>query len=244
MKLNKEHIPLYYQLEQVLRKKITSDDFSAGKPLPTENDLCKEFGVSRTTVRQAFTALINEGLITRIPGKGTFLAQHDPNQKVVHYFNTTQSLADYLTFATLPKKIHHKGLVNPSIESAQLFDILPSHKVYTLRGIRLQNDVPLCYFIISILPEYADLFAGEDIKKKPVLTILIEKLGTTVQKVNQKIRTAKANDRLSKFLCIKKDDPVLILDTAYYIDDKVVETGLNYFNAELFHYKMELIHKI
>ena len=244
MKLNKEHIPLYYQLEQVLREKITSGDFSAGEPLPTENDLCKEFGVSRTTVRQAFAALINEGLITRIPGKGTFLAKHDPNQKVVHYFNTTKSLAEYLTFATLPKKIHHRGLVNPPIRAAQLFDISPSQKVYTIRGIRLQNNIPLCYFIISILPEYADLFAGEDVKKEPVLTILIEKLGTTVQKVNQKIRAAKADDRLSKFLCIKKGDPLLILETAYYIDDKVVETGLNYFHSELFNYKMELIHKI
>ena len=81
MRLKRDQIPLYYQLQQLLRKKILSGVLPLDVPLPTENELCKEYSVSRTTVRQAFAALKNEGLIFRIPGKGTYIAANKPNDK-------------------------------------------------------------------------------------------------------------------------------------------------------------------
>ena len=72
-KLERGGIPLYYQLEQILRGKITSGEISPDEPFPTESELCEQYGVSRAVVRQAFASLMNDGLIYRIPGKGTFL---------------------------------------------------------------------------------------------------------------------------------------------------------------------------
>ncbi len=56
-------IPLYYQLENVLREKITSGSYGDGEQLPTEIELIEEYGVSRITVRQALAALAEDGLI-------------------------------------------------------------------------------------------------------------------------------------------------------------------------------------
>jgi len=71
--LRDKAIPLYYQLETILRKKITSGDFPPEAPLPSEEMLAAEYGVSRITVRQALSYLEKDGYVLRQRGKGTFV---------------------------------------------------------------------------------------------------------------------------------------------------------------------------
>jgi DNA-binding GntR family transcriptional regulator len=66
-----KRIPLYYQLENLLREKIVSGELEPGDKLPTELELIEQYGVSRITVRQALQALADEGLIERKQGRGT-----------------------------------------------------------------------------------------------------------------------------------------------------------------------------
>src|SRR5262245_62551455 len=68
-------IPLYYQLENILREKIVSGAYAAGSRLPTESELIRIYGVGRITVRQALTALAKEGLIERKRRRGTFVTE-------------------------------------------------------------------------------------------------------------------------------------------------------------------------
>src|SRR5215470_4771444 len=76
-----KRIPLYYQLENLLRERIMSGVFGAGSRLPTENELIRQYGVSRITVRQALSALAEEGLIERRQGKGTFATERKPKRR-------------------------------------------------------------------------------------------------------------------------------------------------------------------
>jgi len=66
--------PLYKQLKDVLKQKITAGEFKPGEALPGERQLMETYGVSRVTVRQAIAELVNEGLLYRQHGKGTFIA--------------------------------------------------------------------------------------------------------------------------------------------------------------------------
>lgn len=68
-------IPLYHQIKRDLRERIQSGDFPEGSLLPTEAELQRHYGVSRTTVRQALSELVAEGLITRHAGKGTVVGR-------------------------------------------------------------------------------------------------------------------------------------------------------------------------
>lgn len=68
-------VPLYYQLQEVLKEKIESDCWKPGDSLPSEPELARRFGVSRVVVRQALAILEDDRQIVRIRGRGTFVAQ-------------------------------------------------------------------------------------------------------------------------------------------------------------------------
>ncbi|HEX4689106.1 MAG TPA: GntR family transcriptional regulator [Solirubrobacteraceae bacterium] len=66
-------VPRYYEIEQALRARVAK--LAPGDPLPSDAELCQEFGVSRMTARNAMAPLVQAGIVQRIPGRGTFVAQ-------------------------------------------------------------------------------------------------------------------------------------------------------------------------
>jgi GntR family transcriptional regulator len=66
-------VPFYYQLSELLEQEITSGSLQPGEQLPSEAELCEQFNISRTTVRQALNRLRERGLIERLKGQGTFV---------------------------------------------------------------------------------------------------------------------------------------------------------------------------
>lgn len=68
-------VPVYYQLKQLLKKQIENGELPPGGKIPTEEELCARYNLSRTPVRQALKELVFEGLLTRTAGRGTFVAQ-------------------------------------------------------------------------------------------------------------------------------------------------------------------------
>src|SRR4030042_4464897 len=68
-----DHQKLYFQLYEILKKKIESSEWQIGSQIPTEEDLCKMFNVSRVTVRTAVLELVRQGYLKRQQGKGTFI---------------------------------------------------------------------------------------------------------------------------------------------------------------------------
>jgi multiple sugar transport system substrate-binding protein len=67
-------VPIYHQLKLAIKKKIESGELEPGKRIPTEQELCDRYGISRTPVRQALKELVYEGLLVRRRGLGTFVA--------------------------------------------------------------------------------------------------------------------------------------------------------------------------
>lgn len=84
-KLNRQSpIPLYYQLKEILLDLIKSGELEEGR-LPTEEELCKKYSVSRGTVRKALAELESEGFIVTEPGRGTFLLKPKFEQSLLRF---------------------------------------------------------------------------------------------------------------------------------------------------------------
>jgi DNA-binding GntR family transcriptional regulator len=73
--LEQTPLPLYHQVKEELRARIVANEFAPGVALPTEEQICAEYRVSRITVRRALDELIGEGLITKRHGIGSFVAE-------------------------------------------------------------------------------------------------------------------------------------------------------------------------
>ena len=74
-------IPYHYQLRELLRDEVASGRWEVGERLPSERELCETFNLSRTTIREAIDALVNEGLLRREKGRGTFIAEPKITEK-------------------------------------------------------------------------------------------------------------------------------------------------------------------
>ncbi len=65
----------YRQLAEILRARIARGDWAPGRRMASENDLVQQYGLARTTVRRAIAVLAEEGVVTVVPQRGTFVAE-------------------------------------------------------------------------------------------------------------------------------------------------------------------------
>ena len=88
-------LPLYYQLKEHIKEAIVSGHFKPNDRLPTEEQLCKIFSVSRPVVRQAYEELIKEGYIDRIKGSGTFVEERSKTDSLLFSFAVVKFSAKF-----------------------------------------------------------------------------------------------------------------------------------------------------
>jgi GntR family transcriptional regulator len=127
-------VPLYKQIENYIREEIKSGKFNDGSFLPKEEKLANQFGVSRNTVRQGISNLVNEGVLKRTPGKGTVLAER----------TITTRLSEWHSFRNEMEKkgivvkdyFINAGFENASDEVYQKLNVDERKKVFKLERLR------------------------------------------------------------------------------------------------------------
>src|SRR6266513_39474 len=85
-------LPRYYQLKEIMRERVQSDEWMPGDLIPSERELGEQYGISRMTARQAITELVNEGLFYREQGKGTFVSRHKITQQLIRLTGFTEDI--------------------------------------------------------------------------------------------------------------------------------------------------------
>ena len=133
------HLVRYREIEEALRARIAS--LRPGDPLPSDTVLCRQFGVSRMTARHAMERLVDEGLVTRMPGRGSFVAQPGAHRR-----------ADQLM--PFSREMRHRGrrpssrilarTIRPSTpEEAAALGLDDAEPVVLLRRLRIADDEPI-----------------------------------------------------------------------------------------------------
>lgn len=87
-------VPKYYQLKEIIRDGIESEELGTGEMIPPERVLCERYGVSRMTARQAVMELVSEGLLYRVQGLGTFVAEKKLRQGTGRLTSFTQDMRE------------------------------------------------------------------------------------------------------------------------------------------------------
>lgn len=159
-KLSAEHnVPLYYQLESLIRRCISSGLLKPGDTLPSEMELCQTFNISRSTVRQAVGRLEEEGLVQRHQGKGSFVAEPKLHRRTENIYSFT---AEATAMGLKPgSRLLSFEVIKPGEAVRQLLELAAGTEVYCFTRIRTVDEVPLmletsyypCYIFPALTPE-------------------------------------------------------------------------------------------
>lgn len=134
-------LTLQYQIFMIIKRNISSNNLKPGDRLPTEEEICKAFNVSRSTVRSAIGELEKEGLINRIRGKGTFVAKSKMKRKMENIYSFSHQMqaeglvpsSHLLKFKKIPA----------TRDFADIFEIEKGEMLYEFVRIRLADNIPL-----------------------------------------------------------------------------------------------------
>lgn len=206
-------VPVYYQLKVLLRKEIAGGVYLPGEVIPSEHELTRRYGISRSTVRQALADLVQEGLLERIQGKGTFVAQPKLQD-------------DLLGRSTFKRQMEERGL-ETSIRVLQKHSNMATKRDQKLFGIESNETMFRLLRLISVSDEPV-FIESWDIPQRhcPGLleldlgqafySILIGQYKLPLHRVVKFIEPALADDFEADVLGIKRGSPVLLIERGSY----------------------------
>ncbi|GJM33865.1 MAG: transcriptional regulator [Saprospiraceae bacterium] len=238
--LNIDHsskIPLYLQVESLLRKIIALPKYQNGELLPNEINLSNRLGVSRSTTRQAINNLVNDGLVERKKGVGTRVSKRPTISRLDNWLSFTREMnAKGLKVINYDLQIQEELA---STEVAKALKIKEGRRIIKLHRLRGTEAKPAVVTTSWFHPRI-DLELDEDFSQ-PLYELLDKKYNTVVQYSQEEIRAEKADRLLAEQLNVEIGDP--ILSRYRIVSDqgrRLVEFNKTYYRADSFTYFIEL----
>lgn len=226
-KLKKGPVPLYYQLERILRNRVLSKEIGPNELMPTEMQLCEEFGISRATVRQAFKALENDGLIMREQGRGTFVIPRDQTQQRMRLYGAHDDL--YLSGIHTELKLLTKKLITPDENITKEMNLPEKEKLYYFTGLRsLAGNGYSSYFQAWVPAPYGKPISVKEGLEAPYLIRKVEQIaGDISSRIRQNIKAAVADKEISSIIKVDVGAPLLVIKRVYFTrEDNVLEMAV------------------
>src|SRR5215467_11412348 len=195
-------IPLYYQLENILREKIMSGAFPAGSRLPTEIELIRIYGVGRIMVRQALAALTKEGLIERKRRRGTFVTERKTRRRPFEErIDLTGSLDEIIASeASATFKVIEMNRIDADPHEAELFGLAAGEPLYRVKRLGLRGGAPHNLTLNFLPVEIGETLTQEDLRAGSLLQILEARFGLNLKSATQRITAALADPYIARLL--------------------------------------------
>ena len=233
----------YVSLAREVRKQILQGRYADGRRLPTEAELCARYQVSRQTVRRAFHDLVAEGMVYRIPGRGTFAAPRDGT-----YVRQLGSIHDLMGLSADTQM----DVITPLRRQVDVTAAgrlrLPGDIVYTMTFRRSHHGTPFCLTVVSLPPEAgqtlasaAQLTAEGATSEVTIIGLLDSRLGAPIAEAEQSITVALADGGAAEALNCTAGHPLLRIDRLYLdTNGTPVELAVSRFLPELYSYRTNL----
>lgn len=233
-------VPLYTQLADIIKEMINNKELQEGHYLMSERDICKIQNISRMTVNKAIISLVNEGILERRQGKGTFVSYKKQN--------LTYAKMQGFTEIAQNKKLNVKNKIlkfelkipsNKVKEYLQLEDI--DSLVFQIERIRFIDDEPTILEKIYI-PEYMCPALSEDlVSNNSIYKLYREKYLHKTQIAKQVINPIILNKSQSKTLNVDSNTLALKIDRVVFNDkDEVLEYTSSLFITDKHQYEIIL----
>ncbi|MEZ0356011.1 GntR family transcriptional regulator [Mycobacterium sp. SA01] len=243
--------PAYQVLRQRLRDEIAAGAYPDGVRMPTESELVAEHGLSRQTVRRAFQDLVAEGVVYRVPGRGTYANRGylpaGRSAATRGYLRQLGSIEDLMSLSEDTSMEVLQGLSRRVDVTAASRLRLEHDVVYTVVFRRVHDEIPFVVTTVHLpehiarlvfdSPELADGAVGTD----TVIGVLEPHLDQPIAEAAQSITVAPADELVAEALGCERDHPMLRVDRLYSdTTGTPVELSVSHFLPEQYTYRVTL----
>jgi GntR family transcriptional regulator len=233
----------YTVVAREIRNRILHGDYADGRRLPTEAELADRHRVSRQTVRRAFQDLVAEGMVYRVPGRGTFATRRDGT-----YLRQFGSIDDLMALSvdttmdvTVP--LHRQVDVSAASRLRQ-----PGDVVHSLAFRRSHEGTPFCLTTVHVPPAVGallaavpELTAAGSSSGTTIIALLDARLEASIAEADQSITVAPADPTMAEELGCAAGHPLLRIDRLYSdTAGRPVELAISHFLPELYSYRTRL----
>lgn len=216
-------MPLYIQLKDIIKKQILEGRFSSGEKIPTEGEYCKKYSISRITVRQAINNLVQEKMLIRKQGKGTFVASVKLRKYLPKLYSFTE---DMIAEGRVPDSIIlHSSLSEADDETVKLLKLpAGNHKVFKLSRVRRADGIPLL-FERAFIPDYICPGLGDyDFSEHSLYKVLQQNYKLIFKYAEERYEVTVLDKQIAGLLDLTINEPAFqIHRVAYLNNDKPYE---------------------
>jgi GntR family transcriptional regulator len=203
---------LYFQLCEIMKKKIEKNEWELDAQIPTEEELCKIYSVSRSTVRTAISELVREGYLTRQQGKGTFVKKQMSDELSMLTSFRELMLEPGISFST---KILSQTTMMPIGNLSAILNIPPDKHTIYIKRLTVVGDKPVMIQEIYIPLYVCPQLLKEDIVDNSLFGIFRKcKINISLIKNNFGITYVSPTD--AKLFGLAKGSPVLLLEQIFF----------------------------
>lgn len=228
----------YEKIAFDIKEDILSEKYKPNEQLPFEKELCEKYNVSKMTVKKALDLLVNDGLIIKRRGCGTFVK--DITEKEIQRIIEKKQFSG-LTTTSIGHKVTSKVLefkiINATKEIADILKIEEDEFIYFVHRVRYVDDkavvIEKTYIPLNLIPgmKLADV-------KKSIYGYIKDKLGLNIQSAHSTVRAMKSDELDRKYLNLEKDEPILEVERVAYLDNgKVFEYSFSRHRYDKFEFK-------
>ena len=203
------HIPLYYQLKEILLLKIQSQEWREGELIPSENELQKIYNVSRATIRRTIDLLVQDGFVRKQRGRGTFVRK----PRIEEILGRVTSFSEEMVGKNARKEVLSAEYGPPILVIQKILNLYPDEKVLYLKRLLILDEKPLGIFI-EYIPERFGVGLENDFSQS--LFAIMETRGIEIGAADQTIESTMSSYEDMKLLRCKDVFPVLLIKRLVY----------------------------
>lgn len=232
----KKNVPSYIRIHDALKEKVEQRVWKIGERLPSERDLAETYEVSRMTARQAVTSLVDEGILERRVGSGTYVASRRVREKM----RGTTSFTEIITAQgkTPSTELLSFVKVQPNEVEREKLKISKNELIIRMERIRYADEVPICYEVASIPQNIVADFDKQEITSNFFQTLRDN--GYEIGHSEQVISAKSLSKEVAEYLEMKQNSAILALNQISYLTDGTpFEYVLSQYAGERFEFYLE-----
>lgn len=205
----------YLQLSERLQQQIVGGELSPNQQLPTEDELMRQFGISRGTVRKAIDVLERQGLVRREQGRGTFV--NDPSHKGLAGFVLSDPAKEMQLQQRRPStRVLAQEVVPASAAIATHLELDEGDAVSHIQRLRSADTQPIVFEERYLNAQLCPELATEDVETQSIHWLLVHKYQLPLVRASHTVEMREAGAESAALLHLQPTDPVFAVDRLTY----------------------------